>query len=125
MDMFIVIVGTPRTKKTSNRIFKVGKFHKVMPSEAFMTWQSIAVPQLRIAAAGRSPLRQPVNVRAMWYRDAERGDLVGYMQALADVLQTAGIVEDDKWIRGWDGSRLSKDAARPRVELHIELLTPV
>lgn len=33
-----------------------------------------------------------------------------------------GIIEDDKLIMDWDGSRLMKDAQRPRVELTIRTL---
>jgi hypothetical protein len=47
---------------------------------------------------------------------------VGYYQGLADLLESRGILANDKHIVSWDGSRLLKDAARPRVEL---ILTPV
>ena len=63
------------------------------------------------------PIARPVNCAALFYRDALRGDAVGFYQGLADVLEKAGIVENDKFIVSWDGSRLRKDAARPRVEL--------
>lgn len=33
-----------------------------------------------------------------------------------------GIITDDRLIQHWDGSRLLKDAAQPRVELAIEIL---
>ena len=61
----------------------------------------------------------PVAHRVAMLRDALRGDLLGYLDGIADALQEAGVVEDDKWILGWDGSRLDKDAAAPRVELVI------
>src|SRR5579884_4017709 len=111
-----VIFGRCRTKKTSNRLVRAGKRWRVLPSEAFETWQSSAVPQLRIFWTCKPPIERPVNVAAVFYRDASRGDAVGYYQSLADILQTAGVVEDDKWIVSWDGSRLDKDAANPRVE---------
>ena len=37
-------------------------------------------------------------------------------------LEEAGVVTDDMWIRGWDGSRLDKDAKNPRVEIQIEAM---
>ena len=118
----MVIVGAPRTKKTSNRVVRAGSFTKVLPSEAFTRWEAMAVPQMRIAWAGRQPVTYPVNVRAVFYRDANRGDLIGYMQALADALETAGVLENDKYVLSWDGSRLRVDRERPRVEVEIEAM---
>jgi len=43
------------------------------------------------------------------------------MQAVADALEHAGVVVNDRLIVSWDGSRLSKDAVRRRVELEVEL----
>ena len=40
--------------------------------------------------------------------------------ALADALEEAGIVENDRLIVSWDGSRLLKDAATPRIEVMLE-----
>lgn len=115
----MVIYGAPRTKKTSNRIVRAGKRPRVLPSEAFERWASAAVPQMRVCWSGRAAISKPVNVAALFYRDAYRGDAVGYYQALADALQAAGVVVDDKWIVSWDGSRMEKDAERPRIELEI------
>jgi len=67
-------------------------------------------------------LAQPLNCAAIFYRDADRGDAVGYYQALADSLEAAGVVADDKWIKQWDGSRLAKDANRPRIEVVLTAL---
>lgn len=119
----MTVYGAPRTKKTSNRVVRAGRFTKVLPSEAFERWEALAVPQMRIAWAGRAPIAHAVNVRAVFYRDAERGDAVGYYQALADALETAGVLVNDKHIVSWDGSRLAKDKNRPRVEVEIEVAT--
>jgi hypothetical protein len=56
----------------------------------------------------------------LFYRDAERGDAVGYYQGLADLLEKRGVVANDRLIMSWDGSRLLKDSANPRVELTLE-----
>ena len=61
----------------------------------------------------------PVNVSAAFYRDKLTGDAVGYYQALADALEEGRIVENDRLIVSWDGSRLLKDAKNPRIELEI------
>lgn len=120
MTIALVIEGAPRTKKTSNRIFKVGRFTKVMPSARFMEWQEAAKVQLwQQRTRDHGPVTEPVQVAATFYREANRGDLIGYMQALADCLETCGVLENDRLIVSWDGTRMTKDARRPRVELTV------
>jgi Holliday junction resolvase RusA-like endonuclease len=116
----MTIYGPPRTKKNHSRVVRAGRFTKVLPSEAYERWESIAVPQMRIAWAGRIAISYPINVRATFYRDANRGDAVGYYQALADALEVAGVIADDKFIVSWDGTRMAVDRKRPRVEVEIE-----
>lgn len=118
----IVIVGKPATKKNSGRIVGRGKRKWLLPSDPYVRWENAALPQLRIAWAGRDPIAHPVSVRATFYRERNTGDMNNYFSALADALQKARIVVDDKWIMSWDGSRLAKDAKRPRIELEIEPL---
>jgi Holliday junction resolvase RusA-like endonuclease len=127
--LHFVIIGPPRTKKTSNRLVRVRGRHVVLPSKANASWTSAAVPQMQAAAQRHArrlrlssafPLVTRVNVRALFYRDANRGDAVGYYQALADALEAAGVVENDRLCVSWDGSRLLVDRERPRVEVTLE-----
>jgi hypothetical protein len=60
-----------------------------------------------------------VNCEARIYRDRNTGDAVGYYQAIADTLEKIGIVENDRLIVAWDGTRLLKDAENPRVEVTL------
>lgn len=73
-------------------------------------------------ASKLAPLAFEMNMEATYYRDANRGDLMGYHDGLADFLQFWGIITNDVLIRTTDGSRLSKDAENPRVEV---VLTPL
>jgi Holliday junction resolvase RusA-like endonuclease len=124
----LVLPGPPRTKKTSNRIVKIPKkgggrgFSKILPSKAFCAWEGAVAPQVAAAwrRAGGETIEVPVNCKAMIFRDANRGDAVGYYQGIADVLQKAGVVSDDKWIVSWDGTRLAIDRKNPRVEVLLE-----
>lgn len=129
--MTLVIEGAPRTKKTHNRIVRVKGRPIVLPSKANETWSRTAVLQLQAQyrrqslAAKLAVLKcDPVNVRAVFYRDANRGDLIGYMQALADVLEASGVVENDRLIVSWDGTRMLVDKARPRIEVTIWAALP-
>ena len=65
----------------------------------------------------RRPIAASVSCSAIFYRDADRGDLVGYMQGLADLLEKRGILKNDRQIVSWDGSRLALDRDNPRVEV--------
>ncbi len=140
------VAGPPRTKKTSNRIVQIkGKngargFTKILPSEAYEDWfkaamlQAPAIRRALLNAGATLPLTGLLNVRAMFYRERLSGDATGFYQGLADWLQEprqskgrtvrqgAGIIRDDAQIVSWDGSRLLKDAACPRVEVRIEVV---
>ncbi len=128
----LAIASAPRTKKTHNRTFDVGRRCGtcnrgqrtiVMPSEQWTEWRDHVVPRITAALPRHwQPIAQPVNCAALFYRDANRGDSHGLYQGLADVLEEAGVVADDRYIKSWDGSRLETDASRPRVELVLTAL---
>lgn len=112
----------PRTKKNHGRIVMRGKHPRLLPSEAFEVFEKKATLLLSHRRGLLKPIDYPVNARVVFYRDALRGDAVGYYQAIADVLEKAGIVSDDKWIVSWDGSTLAKDASNPRLEIELEAI---
>lgn len=139
-ELRITFEGAPRTKKNHGRVVHARGRPLHLPSEAYSAWCDAASPRITAAmrrifagdigalVAGvdvkcntrlRGFIDYPVNCAALFYRDANRGDAVGYYQGLADLLEAAGVVKNDKWIVSWDGSRLFKDAARPRVELML------
>ena len=134
--MFVLPV-VPRTKKNSRthvrKRAKTGNMITVpLPSEAYKTMEGKIVAWAQTALTmdhGKAlfarclHFAQPLNCAAIFYRDAERGDAVGYYQGLADALEAAGVVADDKWIKQWDGSRLVKDASKPRIEVRLRALT--
>jgi len=118
----LTVYGTPRTKKTHNRVFMIKGRPRVLPSKAWVDWCAKAViefPDTSAWTAGLPLPDHPYNVCAHFYRDANRGDAVGYYQGLADLLEKRGIISNDKWLVGWDGSRLLKDKDNPRVEITL------
>ena len=123
----LVFPGAPRTKKNSGDFWMVGTKKVLRPSPYWMAWRDgVKKWWLELPAVARrqriTDTTLTINCTAFFYRDARRGDAVGYYQGLADVLQELEIIPDDKQIVSWDGSRLFVDSARPRVELW---LTPV
>ena len=48
-------------------------------------------------------------------------DLLNLAEATCDILELAGVIENDKNIYSFDGSRImEKDKANPRAEIEIE-----
>jgi Holliday junction resolvase RusA-like endonuclease len=122
--MKLTILGAPRTKKNSGIITTHGAHPRILPSPQFSAWNRIAQMQIRQWQwDGKGPLirpiEYPINVSAAFYRDKLTGDAVGYYQALADALEEGQIVENDRLIVSWDGSRLKKDSKNPRIEIEI------
>ncbi|HXT04911.1 MAG TPA: hypothetical protein VN760_12070 [Casimicrobiaceae bacterium] len=96
-----------------------------IPSEPWTIWARLATYELGPLVKRRAdlfPIPRDVrlNCAAQFFRDRNAGDAVGYYQGLADLLQLAGILEDDVSIVQWDGTRLLKDAENPRVELVLQ-----
>jgi Holliday junction resolvase RusA-like endonuclease len=118
----LVIKGPPRTKKTSQRILRApGGRPFVMPSKASRAWEKSAIEQLVTQKpwADWPAVAGPVSVRALFYRDADRGDLTNFEQGVGDALQAAGIIINDRQIESWDGSRKLIDRTNPRVEIEL------
>ena len=119
----LVIEGVPRTKKNHTRRVQRGKRIVTIGSSALKLWSDKAQWAIR-QAWHHPPHEGPVEVCAQVYRDANRGDLAGYIQAVGDALApydraAPRILRDDVQIRSWDGTRLHVDSERPRVEIVI------
>ncbi len=122
--MKLTIYGAPRTKKNHGYTAKVRgrdgrtrRYH--MPSAAWQKWAKTASIEGWDPVPAMWTIAHPINCQAIFYRDATRGDAVGYYQGLADLLEQRGVVADDRWIVSWDGSRLDKDKDNPRVEVEL------
>jgi Holliday junction resolvase RusA-like endonuclease len=140
--MRFVIDGPPATKKTSQRIVRNKSTGKMLIIASKLTkgWTAGAVAQLRAQSVGcrslavRAPKKilklnpnavrmvawtGPVNCRALFYRTRDVGDAVNFYQAVADALQEADVVANDRQIMSWNGSDLLIDRHRPRVEIEL------
>jgi Holliday junction resolvase RusA-like endonuclease len=105
----------PRTKKNSQRKTKSGH---IIPSAAYEQYEKDCgwfMPKCK-------PINYKVNLKAVFYIDADRkSDLVGYLQAIQDILVKYGVLEDDnrKIVHSTDGSYVEVDRENPRVEIEI------
>lgn len=118
MGLSLTILGAPRTKKNHGSVIQRGKRRYHIPSAAWTKWVHAA----GVVPVGLGCIKRDVNCRALFYRDALRGDAVGYYQGLADFLENRGLVLNDKLIVSWDGSRLLLDRENPRVEVTLEVV---
>lgn len=120
--MEIVIQGQPRTKKNSSRIVLINNRHVLLPSKAYKAYERVAHIQLARVQA----VHGPVSVLCRYYLQdrAHWPDLVGLLQATSDILQAAGVIDDDKYIVNYDGSMIAGlDKNNPRVEIIIHQIT--
>lgn len=118
--MLLTIIGAPRTKKNSQRIMRGrGGRPFVAQSAQHDAWAGPAILQLRARWGLRTPLDGHINLRALIYRERATGDLGNYLAAVCDVLERSGVVLNDKFIEGFDGSRMLKDAKNPRIEIEL------
>lgn len=117
--MELVIMGQPRTKKNGSRIALTPDNKRVLlPSKAYEQYERVALVQLARVQAVHGPIS--VMCRYFLQNRAHWPDLVGLLQATSDILQAAGVIDDDKYIVNYDGSMIAGlDKDNPRVEIII------
>ena len=135
VSVHLTIFGRPTTKKTKNQVAIVRGRPRVFPSKKWREWAHGARVEI-YTKVPTFPLAQPLTCRAIFWRERNAGDAVGYYQALADFLETClvcrrrqcgcpdnspgiRLLADDKWIERWDGSRLMKDKDNPRIDVYL------
>ena len=122
MKIKIVLPGSIRSKKNSKRIYKQGKFTRVLPSKAYLEWEELSRNAVSLQWPHDKPftfLDRPVAVNAQIYYKGQQPDLSGCLESVGDALE-GYCWENDKLIYSWDGSRLHHDKANPRTELTIK-----
>ena len=114
------LLGTPRTKKNSQRIFRLpGGGARIAPSAAYVQYEKDCLWQIR---SPPRPLAGPVNVKCLYFMPTRRRvDLTNLLEATDDILVKAGVLSDDcaAVVAAHDGSRVLLDRKRPRVEITI------
>lgn len=132
-DIYLTIEGNPVTKKNSSVIIrnpKTGRFF-IVPSKQFQAYEKEAVKQIQFMPIKDVVTAEDrVNIRCVYYMKTDpyttkrRIDLVNLLEATDDILQTAGILEDDNCtiVFSHDGSRVYTDKDHPRAEITISFL---
>ena len=120
--MTITLTGDPRTKKNSQRIIRIGRGSRIIPSKAYMDYAEECALQLLAQRATNTGIDYPVNVACVYYmRTHRRVDLPNLLEATDDILKDNYVVMDDNSdiIASHDGSRVEYDKHNPRVEITI------
>lgn len=136
-----ILLGQPATKKNSATMIKIKRKKKEMPSlvpsKAYKKYEISCKKQLiKSYAPDRLPhYTMPVQLTCKYYLQdkAHYPDLVGLMQATADILSDeqktingkkkttcTWLLSDDRIIKSWDGTKIAGlDKYNPRVEITI------
>jgi Holliday junction resolvase RusA-like endonuclease len=91
----------------------------VLQSKQYRQYEEDCLKQLMIC---RARFAGPVRMKCLyWMPDRRRPDLLGLLQATADILEKAQIIDNDRNVVSFDGSRIAGvDRENPRVEIEIE-----
>ena len=123
------VKGAPRTKKNHQRIVggkdkcpvcRKPKKQWIVQSTAHDKYADLASWQLR--PRPRQPIDFPINIKYLFYLDADRiVDDLNLSACMDDLLIANGIIKDDnrRIVKGHDGTRSYVDRDNPRTEIYI------
>lgn len=117
----IILPGRPMTKKNHQRVIRAGNRPYIIQSKAYEEYEAICLWHLqryKFQFEGKQ-----VAVKALYWLPNRRGwpDLTGLLQATGDILERAQVIDNDRLIVSWDGSRIAGvDKEKPRAEIVIQ-----
>ena len=123
MKAEFAIPGRPITKKNSQQIRRnktTGKAF-IAQSEAYQNYETECLWRLKTYRGPK--FAGSVHLQTRYWMPDRRSwpDLPGLYQATADILEKAGIIDNDRDIVCMDGSRIEGvDKENPRVEVVVE-----
>ncbi len=114
----IILKGRPITKKNSQIRTKHGP---IIQSKRYREYEKDCLWQLK-GQNFKEFEDKPVHMKVLYYMPSRRSwpDMVGLMQATADILEKAGVYDNDRQIKSWDGTRIMGiDKHNPRADIII------
>lgn len=115
----IILHGRPATKKNNGRIVTRGKFPILLPSKAFEEYEKSCLVQLKSC---KERYEGAILVKCEYWLPDKKWfpDLVNLLSASHDIIEKAGIIDNDRNIVSVDGSKIMGfDKANPRAEITI------
>lgn len=114
----VTIPGRPGILKNGKRIFRRGKKIIVLPKQKYASWEQSAILVCRAAMAGDT-IRSRCEMIIRFYAKnlQHEADLSNMLQGPEDVLQKAGVIENDKLITRIRAEKFFD--GEPRVEIEL------
>ena len=117
----------PVSKKNSSRVVPCGKYHKVLPSKAYVKYEERAeayIPHKGLMISRKCEVTCLFYMKINYAKTKQRVDLVNLLEAIDDVLVTHHLLVDDssEIIGSHDGSRVLHDKDNPRTEVTIRFM---
>lgn len=122
MKAEIVLPGRPMTKKNHSMIVgaKAGR-PRMIQAKPYREYEEACLWRLKMYRGPHFAGR--VNLCAHYWMPSRASwpDLMGLVQATADILERAEILDNDRQVASLDGSRImGVDKLNPRAEIEIE-----
>lgn len=116
LQINLILKGRPRPKK-NNQIATKQRF--IIQNKAYRDYEKDCIAQLKGQWKGK-PIDSRVYVYAGYYlEDRRESDLYNLDNAIADILERAGILENDKLVTKSYTEKIAIDRENPRVEITI------
>lgn len=115
----ITFKGRPITKKNHGQLVRRNGKMCIIPSKAYREYEESCLWQI---AGKKMYVPGVVVVECVYYMPNKKSfpDLIGLLQATSDILTKARVIDDDKWICSYGGSRIAGyDKTNPRAEIRI------
>jgi len=122
MTIKITLLGRPITKKNHQQIVVSGNGRRfLIQSKAYRLYEKDCLKQLMYLYKGKT-IEGQLSMKALYYMPTKaRPDLLNLLQATADIIEKAKVIENDKNIYSFDGSRIAGvDKLNPRCEITLE-----
>lgn len=115
---YYTLTGRPISKKNSRRIFRRGRKLVNIPSSAYEKWENHALVQLMGVEKPR--ISTPVHIEYIFtFKGKMQSDLDNIEAGINDILEKAGIIEDDVLIEGKSVPRVKRGAKDWMTEIII------
>ena len=118
----LILPGRPITKKNHQRIIRKGSGRpSLISSKQYLSYEEACLWELKSYEGPRFKNKK-LKVKCLYWMPNYRSwpDLIGLMQSTWDILEKAGIIDNDRNIVSPDGSRIvGVDKENPRAEVYI------
>jgi len=120
--MKLILKGRPATKKNSQRIAvtKNGK-RFIIQSKRYLEYEKSCLWQLKFQCK-KETIQGKIELKVLYYlADKRLSDLINLLQATCDILEKARVIENDRNIISFNGSKIMGiDKDNPRCEIEIK-----